>query len=177
MAGEVPIPPVAQLIGMDMVAVRPGCVVIELEAGQRHASPLGTVHGGILCAIADAAMGLAYATTLNAGETFATVELKVNFLRPVWQGRLRAEGKVVSSGRNLGLVECDVTDHDQRLIARCLGTCMTLGGDRLKAIMSCLTIKNHLYGGQKYGNAASRNYIEYISSRGGPANLPGGRRR
>jgi acyl-coenzyme A thioesterase PaaI-like protein len=73
-------------------------------------------------------MGLAYATTLNEGETFATVELKVNFLRPVWQGRLRAEGKVVSSGRNLGMVECDVTDHDQRLIARCLSTCMTLRG-------------------------------------------------
>jgi uncharacterized protein (TIGR00369 family) len=126
MAGEVPIPPVAQLIGMEMGVVSAGRVVIELEAGQRHASPLGTVHGGILCAIADAAMGLAYATTLNEGETFATVELKINFLRPVWQGRLRAEGKVVSSGRNLGLVECDVTDHDQRLIARCLSTCMTL---------------------------------------------------
>ena len=128
MAGEVPIPPVAQLIGMEMGVVHPGCVVIELEASQRHASPLGTVHGGILCAIADAAMGLAYATTLKEGETFATVELKVNFLRPVWQGRLRAEGKVVSSGRNLGLVECDVTDQDQRLIARCLSTCMTLKG-------------------------------------------------
>jgi uncharacterized protein (TIGR00369 family) len=125
-AGEVPIPHVAQLIGMEMGVFRPGRVVIELEAGQRHASPLGTVHGGILCAIADTAMGLAYATTLNEGETFATVELKVKFLRPVWQGRLRSEGKVVSSGRNLGLVEGAVTDHDQRLIARCLSTCMTL---------------------------------------------------
>ena len=61
MAGEVPTPPVAQLIGMELAAVRPGRVVIELVAGQRHASPQGTVHGGILCAIADAAMGLAYA--------------------------------------------------------------------------------------------------------------------
>lgn len=132
MTGEVPIPPVAQLIGMEMGLVRPGRVVIELETGPRHASPLGTVHGGILCAIADAAMGLAYATNLKAGETFATVELKVNFLRPVWQGRLRAEGKVVSSGRNLGLVECNVTDQDQRLIARCLSTCMTLRGEEAK---------------------------------------------
>ena len=103
--------------------------MIELEAEKRPASPLDTVHGGILCAIADAAMGLAYATTLHEGETFATVELKVNFLRPVWQGRLRAEGKVVNSGRSLGLVECDVTDHDQLLIARCLSTCMTLRGE------------------------------------------------
>ena len=129
-AGEAPIPPVAQLIGMEMVGVHPGRVVIELEAGKRHASPLGTVHGGILGAIADAAMGLAYATTLKEAETFATVELKINFLRPVWKGRLRAEGKVVSSGRNLGLVECDVTDQDQRLVARALSTCMTLRGER-----------------------------------------------
>jgi uncharacterized protein (TIGR00369 family) len=67
MTGEAASPPVAQLIGMELAAVRPGWVVIELEAGTRHASPLGTVHGGILCSIADAAMGLAYATTLNEG--------------------------------------------------------------------------------------------------------------
>ena len=130
MAGEVPGPPVAQLIGMELAAVRPGWVVIELEAGKRHASPLGTVHGGVLGAIADAAMGLAYATMLKEAETFATIELKINFLRPVWEGRLRAEGKVVSTGRNLGLVECDVTDQDQRLVARALSTCMTLRGDQ-----------------------------------------------
>jgi uncharacterized protein (TIGR00369 family) len=133
MAGEVPIPPVAQLIGMELTAVRPGWVVIELEAGQRHASPLGTVHGGVLGAIADAAMGLAYATTLEESETFATVELKINFLRPVWEGRLRAEGKVVSSGRNLGLVQCDVTDQDQRLVALALSTCMTLRGEQTES--------------------------------------------
>ena len=57
MAGEVPGPPVAQLIGMELAAVRPGQVAIELEAGKQHTSPLGTVHGGILCAIADAATG------------------------------------------------------------------------------------------------------------------------
>lgn len=129
-AGEVPGPPVAQLIGMTLTTVRSGRVVIELEAGQQHTSPLGTVHGGVLCAIADAAMGLAYATTLKTAETFSTVELKINFLRPVWQGRLRAAGKVVNTGLNLGLVECDVTDQEQRLIARALCTCMTLRGER-----------------------------------------------
>jgi uncharacterized protein (TIGR00369 family) len=146
MAGEVPGPPVAQLIGMELAAVRPGQVAIELEPGKQHTSPLGTVHGGILCAIADATMGLAYATTLNEGETFATVEIKVNFLRPVWQGRLRAKGKVVSSGRNLGLVECDVTDQDQRLIARCLSTCMTLRGEEAESD----------YGKSRSGNPVKR---------------------
>jgi uncharacterized protein (TIGR00369 family) len=91
-------------------------------------------------------MGLAYATTLDEGETFATVEIKVNFLRPVWQGRLRAKGKVVSSGRNLGLVECDVTDQDQRLIARCLSTCMTLRGEAAESD----------YGKSRSGNPVKR---------------------
>ena len=128
MQGGIHLPPVADLIGFLLSEIRPAMAVIELEADKRHTSPLGTVHGGVLCAIADAAMGLAYATTLKEDETFATVEFKINFLRPVWQGRLRAEGRVVSSGRNLGLLECDVTDRDQRLIARGLSTCMTLRG-------------------------------------------------
>jgi hypothetical protein len=57
----------------------PAMAVVELEAGKQHSSPLGTVHGWVLGAIADAAMGLAYATTLKEAETFATVELRSIF--------------------------------------------------------------------------------------------------
>jgi uncharacterized protein (TIGR00369 family) len=87
---------------------------------------MGTVHGGIITDIADAAMGMAYASMLGEGESFATVELKVNFLKPVRRGKLRAEGRVVSGGRTLGLVECDVADETGRLVARASSTCMTL---------------------------------------------------
>jgi len=59
---------------------------------------MGTLHGGILCDIADAAMGMAFASTLAPGESFTTIELKINFFRPVWEARLRAEGKVVPYG-------------------------------------------------------------------------------
>jgi uncharacterized protein (TIGR00369 family) len=90
---------------------------------------MGTVHGGILCDLADAAMGTAWASQLGDGETFTTLELKINYLRPVWAGSLVAEGRVVHRGRSIGLVECDIRDGDGRLLARASSTCMTLRGD------------------------------------------------
>jgi uncharacterized protein (TIGR00369 family) len=93
---------------------------------------MGTLHGGILCDLADAAMGVAFASTLREQESFTTLELKVNFLRPVWQGLLTAEAEVVSRGRTVGLVECKITDEKQRLIARASSTCMVLSGDAAK---------------------------------------------
>jgi uncharacterized protein (TIGR00369 family) len=71
---------------------------------------MGTLHGGIYCDLADAAMGYAYAARMPEGETFTTVELKINFFRPVRQGRLTAEARVVKAVSTLGYVECDVKD-------------------------------------------------------------------
>src|SRR5919197_1282794 len=90
--GELSPPPVASLIGFTLAAVQPGQAIIEFEATAQHANPMGTLHGGILCDIADAAMGIAYASTLAEGETFTTLELKMHFLRPVWNAKLRAIG-------------------------------------------------------------------------------------
>ena len=87
---------------------------------------MGTLHGGVYCDLADAAMGYAYAATLGEGESFTTVELKINFLRAVRQGKLTAEARVVKAGGALGYVECDVTDQDGRLAARASSTCMKL---------------------------------------------------
>ena len=130
MRGEAAYPPIAGLIGFTVADLEPGRAVVELEASERHANPMGTLHGGILCDIADAAMGMAYAGTLNDGETFTTLELKINFLRPVWTARLRATAIVVHRGRSVGLAQCDVTDEQQRLIARATSTCMTLRGEQ-----------------------------------------------
>ena len=126
--GELPPPAIATLIGFQPVSVEPGLAVFELHAGPRHANPMGTVHGGVLCDLADAAMGMAHASTLEEGETFTTLELKINFLKPVWAGRLTATGRVVKGGRTIGLVECDVRDDDGHLVARASSTCMTLRG-------------------------------------------------
>jgi len=122
-------PPVAELIGLELLSAGGGESEFGLDAGRRHANPMGTVHGGILCDLADAAMGVAFASTLDEGQTFTTIELKINFLRPVWEGRLTARGRVVSRGRTVGLTECDVLDAEGRLVARATSTCMTLSGD------------------------------------------------
>jgi uncharacterized protein (TIGR00369 family) len=128
--GDAAPPPVARLIGFTIASVEPGNVAVGFEAGPQHANPMGTLHGGILCDVADAAMGLAYASTLEEGESFTTLELKINFLKPVWQGHLRAEGRVVKRGKTVGLVECDVIDEAGGLVARSSSTCMTLRGEQ-----------------------------------------------
>ena len=89
---------------------------------------MGTLHGGILCDIADAAMGMAFASTLALDESFTTIELKMNFFRPVWQARLRAEGTVLQRGRMIAYVECTITDEQSRVIAKAASTCMVLRG-------------------------------------------------
>ncbi len=128
--GELPPPPVATLIGFTIGSVEPGRVVMEMSAGPQHANPMGTLHGGVLCDLADAAMGMAYASSLGEGETFTTLELKINFLKPVWTGRLTATGRLVKGGNTVGLVECDVHDDKDRLVARASSTCMTLRGEQ-----------------------------------------------
>lgn len=128
--GKRPPPPIADLIGFTLTAITPGEAVIELAAGPQHANPMGALHGGVLCDIADAAMGIAYASTLAEGETFATLELKINFLKPVWTAKLQATGRIVKRGKTLGLLECDITGEQQNLVARASSTCMTLHGEQ-----------------------------------------------
>ena len=130
MLGEAPPPPIAQLIGFRLKAIAPGEAILEFEAGEAHANPMGSLHGGVLCDVADAAMGYAFAATLGAGESFTTLELKINFLKPVWKARLKATGRVVKRGRVVGLVECDVTDEGDSLVARASSTCMILRGEQ-----------------------------------------------
>jgi uncharacterized protein (TIGR00369 family) len=122
-------PPVAELIGLDAMRMEDGEAIMELEAGEQHSNPMGTIHGGILCDLADAAMGMAYFSQLEQGESFTTLELKINYLRPFWTGKLVAHGRVVHRGKTVGMTECDVVDDQGRLIARATSTCLTLRGD------------------------------------------------
>ncbi len=115
---------VAQLIGMRMVAAEEGRVTFELDVEERHWSPPGNLHGGILCDLADGAMGCACLSLLAEDESFATVELKINFLKPVWSGRLTAVGAVIKAGRTITLCECRVTDEGGSLVAYATSTCM-----------------------------------------------------
>jgi uncharacterized protein (TIGR00369 family) len=128
-AGELPGPPVAELLGMRLVEVDEGRAVFELDTDSRFWNPMGTVHGGVLCDLADAALGVCWASTLAEGETFTTVELKINFLRLVREGRLHAVGTVTKRGRHVGMTECEVTDREGRLVAKASATQMTLRGE------------------------------------------------
>ena len=129
-SGEAPPPPIGRLLGFVLKAVEPGHAVFEMEADERHHNPMGTLHGGIYCDLADAAMGFAYAATLGEGETFTTIELKINFLRAVRRATLSAEAKVVKGGSALGYIECDVKDDAGKLVAKAASTCMKLRQDR-----------------------------------------------
>jgi uncharacterized protein (TIGR00369 family) len=93
---------------------------------------MGTLHGGVLCDLADAAMGIAFASTLGANESFTTMSLNINFFRPVWEARLRAEARVLNRGKNVGYIECDVTDQAGKQIAKANSTCFVLRGDQAK---------------------------------------------
>ena len=130
---QLPPPPVSRLIGFVLKSIEPGHAIFEMEADERHHNPMGTLHGGIYCDIADAAMGYAYAATLAEGETFTTIELKINFLRAVRKATLTAEARVVKSGSTLGYVECEVKDQTGKLVAKAASTCMKLRQDRKEA--------------------------------------------
>lgn len=124
--------PVGRLIGFQVQEIGAGRAVVTLAAGPQHANPMGTLHGGVLCDVADAAMGIAFASTLADGESFTTIELKINYFRPVWNAQLRAEGKVVRRGGTLGYIECEIIDEQGRPVAKSSSTCMALRGERAK---------------------------------------------
>jgi uncharacterized protein (TIGR00369 family) len=130
MRGEAPPAPVARFLGMRLVAVGDGTAtwVVDVDL-EKFGNPMGTLHGGILADLADAAMGCAFASTLEEGESFTTLELKMNFLKPVWSGTLTAVGLVVKRGNNVGLTECRVSDGGGSLVAHSTSTVMTLRGD------------------------------------------------
>ena len=103
MRGAAPPPPIGRLPGFVLKAIEPGRAVFEMEADERHHNPMGTLHGGIYCDLADAAMGYAYAATLGEGEAFTTVELKINFLRGRAAGEADRRGQGRQGGQRPGL--------------------------------------------------------------------------
>ena len=125
--GELPPPPIAELLRMRLVEVEPSRAVFEFPPSEYEYSPLGTVHGGILTVLLDSAMGCAFHTTLPEGVSYTTLELKVNFVRPVTvaSGPLRAEGRVVHAGRTVGTAEARLVDANGQLYAHATCTMIT----------------------------------------------------
>jgi len=128
--GEAPPPPIAELIGFQIIEAELGRAVVELDASARHANPMGTLHGGVLCDIADAAMGCALASTLEDDESFTSLDLTVKFFKPIWSARIQAAARLVRRTRTLAFIECEVTDESGSLVAKLFSSCMVLRGQQ-----------------------------------------------
>lgn len=129
MTGEKPGAPIAQLLGIEIIEVEKGMAVLEMEVSEKFHNPMGTLHGGVLCDLSDLAMGYAFISSLADDELFTTVEIKLNFLKPIWEGKLRAKSKMIKKGNSMGLVECHVYDKRGSLVAHSTSTCMVLKGN------------------------------------------------
>ncbi|MGB7922995.1 MAG: PaaI family thioesterase [Pyrinomonadaceae bacterium] len=129
-SGEHEHPPVAHLVGFSLTSIQAGQAIVSFEAKEQHTNPMGTLQGGVICVIADAAMATAFASLLEDHQSMITIELKINFLKSVRSARLQAVAKVIQKGKTIGLIECEVRDQEDNLIAQATSTCMTLTSDR-----------------------------------------------
>ncbi len=122
------LPGVAKLIGISLTHCEVGRAILEMDASSRHANPMGTLHGGILCDLADLAMGFATASTLEDDESFTTLDLTTKFFKPIWNAHLRATAQVTKRTRTLVFIECEVQDDKESLVAKVFSSCMVLRG-------------------------------------------------
>ncbi|MGN6546866.1 MAG: PaaI family thioesterase [Aureliella sp.] len=115
--------PISQLVGLRVEPGPPGEAVVHLPVSERMHNPMGVVHGGVIALLADAAMGIAFGRTLIDSGSFATIEMKVSYLRPVKESLLTATARLVTRGLRVGFVECAITDARRKEIARASCTC------------------------------------------------------
>ena len=130
--GELAPPPAATLLGLQLDEVEPGRTVFSMLADEVHENPMGTMHGGVVAALVDTAMGCALSSRLPADAGFTTLELKTNYVRAITQatGRVYAEGTVLHSGGRVATTEARVSDANGTLYAHATSTCMILRGAR-----------------------------------------------
>ena len=124
--GELPQPPMAHLMGIHLAEVENGKAVFKGTPAECHYNTLGTVHGGFAATLLDSATGCAVHSTLDAGDVYTTLELKVNFLRPLTHatGEVRGVATVIYSGRTTALAEGRMEDAGGKLYAFATSTCL-----------------------------------------------------
>lgn len=124
-------PPISKLLGFELVDVGLGKGTMEMQTDpELQGNPMGTIHGGVLADLADAAIGCAHASTLEENESFTTIDLRINFFRPVWKEKIRATAKAVQLGKTISYYTCDVTRADGKLVATVTSSVMTLRGEK-----------------------------------------------
>jgi uncharacterized protein (TIGR00369 family) len=125
-SGELPPPPLASLLNFQLVELSEGHAVFAVEPKEYHYNPIGVVHGGLAATLLDSAMGCAVHSTLPAGAGYTTLEIKVNFVRPMTAetGRIRAEAKLIHLGGRTATAEGRVIDEAGKLYAHATTTCL-----------------------------------------------------
>lgn len=124
-ARELPAPPIAESFDFLLTEIENGRAVFEGEPHAKFYNPLGTIHGGFICTLLDSAMACAIHSTLEAGRGSTSVEIKVNFVRPIFEktGALKAVGEVVNAGRQIASAEGKLIGADGKLYAHGTTTC------------------------------------------------------
>ena len=124
--GSQPSPPISELLGFHLVEVEEGRAVFEGTPEFRHYNPIGTVHGGFGATLLDSALGCAIFSTLQIGDAWTTLELKLNYVRPMSKdtGLVRAEGRIIHRGRTVATSQGELKDSAGKLYAHASTTCM-----------------------------------------------------
>lgn len=121
---------ISKLLGFRITAIEKGHAAIEVSANPSiHGNQQGTVHGGFLSELADAAIGTAHSTAINSGESFTSIDLQVKFFRPVWKSILTAKASPVRLGKTISHYQCQIFRSDGQVVAFASSTVMTLRGD------------------------------------------------
>jgi len=124
--GALPSVPIGETLDFVPVEGEPGRIVFQGTPGPKHYNPLGSVHGGYFCTLLDSAVGCAVHSMLPQGVGYTTLELKVNLIRALTArtGPVRAEGKVIQVGSQVGIAEGRIVDADGKLYAHATTTCL-----------------------------------------------------
>lgn len=124
--GDIPAPPIASHINLEVVSVETGEAVMAATPDESHYNPIGSVHGGFFATLLDSVCGCAVQTTLPAGTAYTSLDLSVSFLRGITTdtGRVIATGRVTKPGSKAAFVDADIRDADGRLLATATSTCL-----------------------------------------------------
>lgn len=126
-------PPIAKTIGFELVDIGHASAILQMKTDPAiHGNPMGTVHGGVFCDLADAAMGTAHGTTLAENESFTTMDLRINFFRPLWNEEIRATARALHLGKTVSFYTCDIARSDGKLVAVATSSIMTLRDESAK---------------------------------------------
>ncbi len=130
--GTIPAPPMCELLGFRLVAAEKGRAVFEGAPALKHYNPFGVVHGGLAATMLNSALGCTVHSTLPKGDTFTTLEFKVNLVRAITAdiGLLRAEGRILHRGRTVATGEADLRDSAGKLYAHASTTCIIFPAQR-----------------------------------------------